>query len=168
MYLSSARRSWTWRMPIRPWRFERYPLFWYLFNKGGSPGGEHFCLHSPQSQSIKVLLSPASGPLLGIQELRYRMSSLEATGVPRDATRAGCVIACDSDHISQAMFSLISFRILNSETLHERYWEVSRLLCSVVGCGTDWQQETRSSVFSFPLKNLQYSFQTLPCLVAPA
>jgi len=34
--------------------------------------------------------------------------------------------------------------IKNTETLHERCWEVPRLLCSVVGCVTDWQQETRS------------------------
>jgi hypothetical protein len=50
----------------------------------------------------------------------------------------------------QPNFALISFRILNSEALHERYWEVFRLLCSVVGCGADWQQKTRSSVFLIP------------------
>jgi hypothetical protein len=87
------------------------------------------------------------------------MSSLEATRVPRDATRAGCVIARDSDHISSAKLALISFRILNSETLHERYWEVFRLLCSVVGCGTDWQQETRSSVFLIPSKEFAIQLQ---------
>jgi hypothetical protein len=103
-----------------------------------------------------------------IQELRCRMSSLEATRVPRDATRAGCVIARDSDHISSAKLALISFRILNSETLHERYWEVFHLLCSVVGCGTDWQQESAALFSSFPLKNLQYSFKKLPCLVVAA
>ncbi len=32
----------------------------------------------------------------------------------------------------------------NTETLHERCWEVPRPLCSVVGCVTDWKQETRS------------------------
>jgi hypothetical protein len=52
----------------------------------------------------------------------------------------------------QPNFAFNIVQNLNSETLHERYWEVSRLLCSVVGCGTDWQQETRSSVFLTPAK----------------
>ena len=67
----------------------------------------------------------------------------------------------------QPRFSLIWVRILNSEALHERYWEVPGLLCSVVGCGTDWQQETRSSVFFLSsLKNLQDSLKTLPPAVS--
>ena len=43
--------------------------------------------------------------------------------------------------------------------MHERYWEVPRLLCFVVGCGTDWQQETRSSVFLIRSKEFAIQLQ---------
>jgi hypothetical protein len=113
------------------------------------------------NQSICCGLSPASGPLLGIQELRCRMSSLEATRVPRDATRAGCVIACDSDHMSPAKFALIIVQNLKQRDVARKILGgvPSPLFCGWAA-GLTGNRKLAALFFSFPLKSLQYSFQT--------